>query len=102
MSTPYIAVPSPSVYMRAAYGASIVLNRSNSRSNSSAATPETSPSVGRQRPDASLDLFGADHEPVLEDVVVGHARDVRARDARDRPVEVVERLFRDDRRDLRA
>src|SRR5688572_28912106 len=101
MSTPYIAGPSPATCMRAAYGASIVLNRSYSRPNSSAATPVTSPSVRRECPDPRFDLLGTDHEPILEDVVVRHTRDIRPGDTRDRSVEVVERFFGDDRRDLR-
>src|SRR4051812_44012319 len=57
-------------------------------------------SVRRELADAGCDLLRIHHEPVLEDVVVGNARDVGAGDPRDRPVEVVEGLLGDDRRDL--
>src|SRR5438552_13283799 len=59
-------------------------------------------SVRGELADAVRDLLWVDHEPVLEDVVVGHARDVRTGDARDRAVEVVERLLGDDRAELGA
>src|SRR3972149_12264342 len=56
------------------------------------------PLIGGESPDGPGDLVGVRHEPFLEDVVVGDGRDVGAGPPHHRPIEVVERLLREDRR----
>ena len=59
--------------------------------------------ISRRRAGGSRrDLRRAEHEPVLERVVVGHPGDLGTGEPRHRPIEVLERLLGDDRRDLRA
>src|SRR6185295_4058605 len=58
--------------------------------------------VRRELADRVGDLLRADHEPVLEDVVVRHTRDVRSGDPGHRSIEIVERLLGDQRRNLGA
>src|SRR6476619_1062784 len=76
------------------YGSSNPWSRDSSAASSA--------SVGGKLPDPGGDLLRADHEPLLQDVVVRDAGHVRSGDPGHRPVEVVERLLGDDRGHLRA
>src|SRR5579859_2215914 len=66
------------------------------------APPEPDLLVRGKRAHRLRDLLRAWHEEVLLRRVERHRGDVRRRDARDGPVEAVERVLGDERRDLRA
>src|SRR5437899_4502376 len=58
--------------------------------------------VGCKLPHRVRDLLRAGHEELLLRPIEGHRRDVRCGDTDHRPVQVLERVLRDDGRDLRS
>src|ERR1700682_6428053 len=92
-------MPAPTASLLSAYSCAVI----DLMAFGIAVAPTTAPLLVRGKLSQRLrDLVWVGHEELLLRGVERHCGDVRTRDPYDRPVEVVESVLRDDRRDLRS